>query len=193
MKKGCLIVGVVACSMISCVFADYTLTSAENMAVQKVVQKIQAKPLRVQEAMIHALKKRASSTKDAHKIALYSALDTQLRQKTTSGDLLATSIERKEIIQSILSQNSAQESGSAMVDLSGKITSLQEGVIAFESSAAVDVDIKKIDNPKVRIQGDFSVKTDEISADIAGEMRVVDMVGYFMLKKLAFTPDEENT
>lgn len=179
--------------MISCVFADYTLTSAENMAVQKVVQKIQAKPLRVQEAMIHALKKRASSTKDAHKIALYSALDTQLRQKTTSGDLLATSIERKEIIQSILSQNSAQESGSAMVDLSGKITSLQEGVIAFESSAAVDVDIKKIDNPKVRIQGDFSVKTDEISADIAGEMRVVDMVGYFMLKKLAFTPDEENT
>lgn len=192
MKKGILVLSLICTAAFSSAYAEYTLTSAENIAVQKAVQKIQTKPLRVQEALLNALKKKASSTQDEHRKALYAAFDAQLRQKTASGDLLATSIERKEIIQSLFAQNTTQKQWSATVKLSGKITSLEEGVIDFEMSALVDADMKKIENPKVRIQGDASLKNNEMSTDIAGEMRVVDMVGYFMLKKLSFSPDEED-
>ncbi len=77
MKKVFSIAAVVTCMCVSTVFAEYTLSPADTAVVQEVVQKLQAKPIRTQEAVIKALKNAQNKTNfTEQKKALFAAVET---------------------------------------------------------------------------------------------------------------------
>ncbi len=71
------------------------------------------------------------------------------------------------------------------------MTSAQEGTMSFQSTIIADVDVQNIQNPKIRFQVEVSGKNQEDTVDASAEMRILDAVGYMMLKKFSFTPDDE--
>lgn len=174
------------------VFAEYTLKAEDQKAVDAVIEKVQTKPIRTQEVIIRALKNTQNKTKFTEKEkAIFAAVESGLREKTASGDILATSLERKEIVQSLFTQTNQWEKWSATLEASWNISSSEEGDLSFKGSLTADVDIHDKKNPKMRVQIDVFAKDKDIAFDTAGEMRVLDSVGYFLLKKLEITPDDD--
>lgn len=102
MKKVFSFTGIVAYACLTTVFADYPLTTSDKAVVQEVIQKVQSKPSRTQEVVIYALKNAQHKIQySQHKKAIFAAVESGLRQKTASGDMLATNFEKNEIISSL--------------------------------------------------------------------------------------------
>ncbi len=165
------------------VYAAYTLTSEDQKLVNSFTQKAQQKPLRYQETVIAALKNAQLTITDERKIALFQAIESNLRKKF-QGYVLATRVEREEIVDA-LTKDTDQMTGSVEIGLSGKLTSTTEPyAVTFDTQFLMDVDAQDISNPKVRLQFDGSGSADTESASATAEMRVVDNNFFILLSKL---------
>lgn len=195
MKKVLSLGVVLAYACVSTAFADYTLTAADTVVVQEVIQKVQSRSSARQEVVIRALKN-AQNKADftAQKQAIFAAVESGLRKTSTvEGEtvVLATQLEREHIQKALVTENIDQKDGSVTLDVSGKLTSTSmPETVTFDTHMAIDVDMHDLKNPKVRLVIEASGAADEENISGAAEMRVVDAFGFFKVATLTSTsPD----